>query len=171
MSVRPTKLVRGLPRIVLQLMLRWTRFALVMLAVGCAHRSQAARPQPTNDQFGCYRVALRRPLHTLFPVPKWLELRADRSQCAFARDDFVALADEPAGRRHAHGHWWREDEKHIRVVWGGDFYGVTFDFRDRDLHGVAVTFQDVGDESDRTEVALVRVACSPSGSSRAAGAL
>lgn len=139
---------------------QWTRFACVLLAVGCAHQGQATRPQPTNEQLGCYQVLLRRPLHTSFPIPQRLELRAERSQCAFARDDFLALADEPAGRRHAHGHWWREDEKHIRVVWGGDFYGVAFDLQDRDLRGTAVTFQDVGDESDRAEVALMRVACS-----------
>ena len=49
------------------------------------------------------------------------------------------------------------------MVWGGDFHGVAFDLADRDgqLLGTAGAFQDVGEDADTVEVALLRETCSP----------
>src|SRR5688572_15338832 len=143
---------------------RWPRWALLLLTVGCAHRPrEPGRAEPTSKQLGCFEVVLRRPLRTPFPIPKRLELRSEGSQCIFAPNDFVALADDDARRREAHGHWWLEKDGHIRVAWGGDFYGVAFTLLESDgqVRGTAVTFQDVGEDSDSTVATLRRAACVP----------
>jgi hypothetical protein len=136
----------------------------LLLAVDCAHqRDETDRPRPTAARVGCYRVELQRPLRTPFPVPTQLELRPEPSHCPFARHDFDALADIAARRGPAHGHWSPENDNHVHVAWGGDFYGVAVEVADRDgeLRGTAVTFQDVGGEFDRVKAALVRQPCSP----------
>ena len=143
---------------------QWPRWVLPLLTVGCAHQSGGpTRAEPTSKQFGCFEVALLRPLRTPFPIPKRLELRSERSQCVFAPNDFVALADDDARHREAHGHWWLESDGHIHVVWGGDFYGVAFTLLESDgrVQGTAVTFQDVGEDSDSTVARLGRAACVP----------
>jgi len=140
-----------------------TEFAWLILAVGCVHQlDDAVRRQPTKEEIRCYRVVLQRVLRTQLPVPTRLQLRGNKSRCDFARNDFEAVADDDAERRHVHGHWWLEDDKRVRVVWGGDFYGVAFDLVESDgqLRGTAVTFQDVGDDSDTVKAALVREVCS-----------
>jgi hypothetical protein len=142
-----------------------TGFGWLILAVGCAHQlDDAARRQPTKEQIGCYRVVLQRVLRTQFPIPTRLELRGNESRCDFAGNDFEAIADGDAQRRYVHGHWWLGDDKRVRIVWGGDFYGVAFDLVESggQLRGTAVTFQDVGDDSDTVKAALVREVCSRS---------
>ena len=154
-------LLRLLPRMTTK---PWPTLACLLLAVRCAHqRDEPDRRWSTKARLGCYRVVLQRPLRTLFPVPTRLELRPEQSRCDSARNDFDALADIDARRGHHHGHWSPEGDSRVRAVWGGDFYGVAFELVDSDgeLRGTAVTFQDVGNDSDTVKAALVRQACSP----------
>ena len=140
--------------------------ALLIACVGCAHEDAPHdRLGPTASQPGCFDVLLQHRLPAAYELPGRIELRAERSSCDFARDDFVAVAHDPAYRngQRLDGHWWRRDERWIHLIWSTHYSGVALDLEETPAgyRGTAKTFVDVeGVPFHESDVELRRVACS-----------
>ena len=132
------------------------------LVLGCVHAGQRHdRLLPTPAQLGCYTVTLHAPLRTAVDPPGRIELRSERTEWP---DDFVFLApDVVDDSRHLHGHWWRQDERHVHALWTYDFGGVAFDLETTSVGygGTAAYYCDVCSSDDKVAVDLVRTPCSP----------
>jgi hypothetical protein len=138
---------------------------LAAVLVGCAHEEMRHdRLLPTASQPGCFDVVLQGRLPGVHQLPSRIELRSERSTCDFARDDFVALAHDPAYQNgHLDGHWWRRDARWIHLIWSTHFSGIALDIEETPAgyRGTARTFADMdGVETHESGVELRRVACS-----------